>query len=239
MKKSEVINALGRKYGCARYLEVCVPSTGNQFSEIDRTVFETCDRLVYNCPDKFDDGLPITYRTPFPSSFDTIRSNIPDPNSYDLVFVDPYHSYAATMIDLLGAYRILAPSGIMVVHDCNPADAGIVGREFKPKAWCGLTYAAFIDFCLSTGGCAYFTVDCDSGVGVVFKTFAAETGEFRMTRLSDKDRLDWFVAKSNDQQRFAYFRAHRRRLLHLITTERFREVADLPQEPAERDIAAQ
>jgi len=241
MEKFEIVNSLGRKYGCERYLEICAPTTGHQFADIDRTVFKTCDRLIYNCPDSHDDGLPVTYRTPFPGSYDIMRANIPNPGSYDLVFVDPYHSYDATMIDLLGASRILTASGIMVVHDCNPSDSELVGREYKPKAWCGLTYAAFIDFCLSTMGSAYFTVDCDFGVGVVFKKFAAVPSEFRMTKLSDKSRLDWFVAKSNDHQRYAYFRTHRKRLLHLITTERFRAFAGIPESPAsaERDIAAQ
>jgi hypothetical protein len=241
MEKFEIINALGRKYGCERYLEVCAPSTGHHFADVDRTVFKTCDRLIYNCPDSYNDGLPVTFRTPFPSSYDVIRSNIPNPNSYDLVFVDPYHSYDATMTDLLGALRILTASGIIVVHDCNPTEPELVGREFRPNAWCGLTYAAFIDFCFSTIGCAYFTVDCDFGVGVVFKSFGAAPPEFRMTKLSDKSRLDWFMAKSNDHQRFAYFKGHRRRLLHLITPDRFNEIAGIPEEPvdAQSDIAAQ
>jgi hypothetical protein len=52
-----------------------------------------------------------------------------------------------------------------------------------------------------------------------------------MTRLSDKNRLDWFIAKSNDHQRFAYFRAHRKRLLHLIQPERFNEIAGVADNP--------
>ena len=238
MHKYEIINALGRKYGCRRYLEVCAPSTGKQFACIDRTVFATCDRLIYNCPDDFDDGLPIAFRTPFPGSYDIIRSNIPDSGSYDLVFVDPFHTYDATMIDLLGAARILTPTEILVVHDCNPEDPDLVGAQFRPKTWCGLTYAAYVDFCLSGMGTAYFTVDCDFGVGVVFKKLSDAPPEFRATKLSDKHRLDWFVAKSNDHQRFTYFRSHRRRLLHLITPEQFSAIVGEAEPKLQSDIAA-
>jgi hypothetical protein len=125
----------------------------------------------------------------------------------------------------------------MIVHDCNPVDPKLVGREFRPNAWCGLTYAAFIDFCLSATGSAYFTVDCDYGVGVFFKRHGDGPPEFRTTRLSDKSRLDWFVAKANDYQRFAYFKAHRKRLLHLISPERFSEIIGGVEHQMEREAA--
>ena len=41
----------------------CTFSTGGRYAEIDRSKFLTCSRLMYRCPDGFDDGLPIDYRS--------------------------------------------------------------------------------------------------------------------------------------------------------------------------------
>jgi hypothetical protein len=61
--KAHLINHLAEVHGYRHYLELCTFSTGRRYAEIDRSQLQTCSRLMYRCPDGFDDGLPTDYRS--------------------------------------------------------------------------------------------------------------------------------------------------------------------------------
>ena len=61
--KTDLINELAAVHGYRSYLEICTPTTGRLYATVDRDRYTTCHRLMYRCPDKFDDGLPIDFRT--------------------------------------------------------------------------------------------------------------------------------------------------------------------------------
>ena len=61
--KAHLINHLAEVHGYRHYLELCTYSSGRRYDEIDRAKFLTCSRLMYRCPDGFDDGLAIDYRS--------------------------------------------------------------------------------------------------------------------------------------------------------------------------------
>lgn len=235
-----MINELGRAFGGKRFLEISTPTTGKQFAEIDRSIFETCDRLLYNAPDDFNDNQPDTIRTPAPESYDVVqtmlsRRNVP---KYDLVFVDPHHSYRCSTLDILGAACLLGPAGIMVVHDCNPPTRELAQPDFRRNEWCGLTYEAFIDYCCSAKTSAFFTVDCDYGCGVVFRNAKNVPREFDVTSGRDRLALSWFGAKSNDHRRYSFFDRMRSKLLNLISTDRFLEIVHAPRDqPRGKEVA--
>jgi hypothetical protein len=196
--------------------------------------------LLYNAPDDFNDNLPDTIRTPAPESYDIVRTMLSRDQTpkYDLVFVDPYHSYRCSMIDILGAACLLGPDGIMVVHDCNPPTREVAQPEFKRREWCGLTYEAFIDYANSAKTSALFTVDCDYGCGVIFKNGKILPREFRMTPGRDRLALSWFNAKSDDHRRYSFFELMRGKLLNLISTDRFLEIMHAPRDlPRGKEIA--
>jgi hypothetical protein len=168
MRKFELAAALAVRYGYRRYLEVCTPGTGGTYSQVDRTVFTHCRRLMYRCPREFSDGLPIDYRTESESSEAPLRELYEQGERFDLVFVDPWHTYDASFRDLAAAFRLLQPDGAMLVHDCNPADAQLASPEALPNyGWCGLTYAAWMDWLPTSRRLAYVTVDTDYGCGIV------------------------------------------------------------------------
>jgi hypothetical protein len=169
--------------------------------------------------------LEITFRTVASYSHEIIRtvhSILLESEKYDLIFVDPFHTYRAGLTDLLGAFCILKPDGIIVVHDCNPRDPDIVQPVFQEGLWCGVTYEAFIDFALAESHSAYCTVDTDHGCGVVFKNSHNAPAELRETLISDRIRLEWTLLKSEDQSRFHFFDTHRKQLLNLIAPDRFK-----------------
>jgi len=172
---------------------------------------------MYRCPDEFDDGMKIDFRTPVPCSMELVRRIYGDGAGmapYDIVFVDPFHTYEASMMDLLGGYCLLRPGGIMVVHDCCPDDPAVVGSEFVPGSWCGVTYQAFLDFVLARDDLRYYTVDCDWGCGVVLKPETA-------SRAENYRRFEWFAASRDEGVRFTYFTENRHALLKLRSIDEF------------------
>lgn len=206
---------------------------------------------MYRCPAAFDDGLPITFRTESDGSQELIRAIHavqPETERYDIVFVDPWHTYRAGIADLHGALCLLRPGGIIVVHDCNPDDPAIVTPEFKEGAWCGVTYQAFINFALSAGCAGYCVINSDYGVGVLFGPGTEPPPTLPTARPPQRTVFEWVLAQDRDEHRFALFERNRDALLNLVSSEHFRAALgaperlrleyapELPPAPAEPDV---
>lgn len=230
MEKYDIVNGLAREFGLRRYLEICTSTTGLKFQYVDAGQFSTCHRLMYRCPPTHDDGFEITRRTEADTSqalVAELHASLPAAERYDIIFVDPHHTYRATRLDLLGAMCLLAPHGILVVHDCNPTDPTIVQPQFQPGSWCGVTYQAYVDFLLGGRAAGHCTVDADYGCGVVFNEAAPVPAPWRNRRPPDRLALEWAAAADDDAQRFAVFDRHRAALLNLVSPEHFRAVHPL------------
>jgi hypothetical protein len=231
LTKAGIVNALGRKHGLRRYLELCTPTTGTCFADIDRTVFAVCDRLMYRCPPDYEDGLPLTFRTPRDHAGPLLRllAAALGRMRYDIILVDGWHSYASTSTDLFGAWHLLGDDGIMVVHDCDPQDCEAASPEWRQGAWCGVAYAAFLDFVLPRTGVSYYTVDTDFGCGVVYRQPARSA--FRPAGDRFDIELEWRMADSF-AAKFAVYLARRRDLLNLIGAAEFLALEGLEEPPA-------
>ena len=145
--KMDIVKLLRGKYALGEVLEISTPTTGLTFTELKDDVPDA-HRLVYNCPAGMDDGQTYTYRTEAITSEHLTKAVLAanrDAPCYDIVFVDPFHTYACSAADLKGAFALFRPGGIMVVHDCNPECASLTAPEFVPGDWLGVTYMAFID----------------------------------------------------------------------------------------------
>src|SRR6516225_3173332 len=59
--KTDLIHLISRRLKLRNYLELCTPTAGRRYGEIDRARFRTARRLMY-IADDFDDGLPIDYK---------------------------------------------------------------------------------------------------------------------------------------------------------------------------------
>jgi hypothetical protein len=230
MEKYDIVNGLAREFGLRRYLEICTSTTGLKFQYVDPANFDACHRLMYRCPPGHDDGFEVTRRTEADTSHALVaelHASLPAAERYDIIFVDPHHTYRASRLDLLGALCLLAPHGIMVVHDCNPTDPSIVQPQFQQGSWCGVTYQAYVDFLLGGHAAGHCTVDADYGCGVVFNTAAAVPAPWRNRRPPERLALDWAAAADDDAQRYAFFDQHRAALLNLVAPEHFRAVHPL------------
>ena len=62
--KTHIIKYLSKLRDYRTYLEICTPTTGNQFAKIDQSRFDVCHRLMYRCPQGFTDGRDIEFRAP-------------------------------------------------------------------------------------------------------------------------------------------------------------------------------
>jgi hypothetical protein len=85
---------------------------------------------------------------------------------FDLIFFDPAHVRPLVDSTLKMLPRLLSRDGMLVVHDCNPSDAKMVGPDARSGAWCGETYKAFANFHLHNPDRS-LTVDEDFGVAVI------------------------------------------------------------------------
>ncbi|MBI1213444.1 MAG: hypothetical protein GC190_18435 [Alphaproteobacteria bacterium] len=222
MKKYDIINALGRRHNLRRYLEICTPTTGHTYARVDGVWFQK-ERLVYNCPDTNDDGMEYSYRTSQLDSSDLVKAieRTKPRGGYDLIFIDPFHTLHASATDLSGAWNLLRPMGIMVVHDCNPADEEIAAPEFKAGDWCGVTYQAFINFVLGRSDLDYCTVDADYGCGVIFKRQRIASEDHAQAERDAHLARGWLLAQQSDRACYKYFDGNRRQLLRLVAVEEF------------------
>lgn len=224
MKKFDIVNGLAREYGFSRYLEICTTTTGRRFDGVDGDVLPTRHRLVYRCPETYDDGAAITFRTANDHAYELIRTidtTLSDASRYDIILVDSFHSYENSLIDLHGATCLLRPGGILVVHDCNPRDPSTVGRDFHDGNWCGLTYQAFLDFVWSVRPSGYCTVDTDFGCGIVYIDQPNTPAQCALYRPTPREILGWSIARHAAGNAFAYFAQHRDTLLNLMSTAAF------------------
>eukprot|EP01037_Dinobryon_pediforme_P005556 gene5556-5611_t len=227
LQKFDIINGLGEAFGARRYLEICTPSTGFQFRSVKPSVFETRHRMLYNCPETHDDGMPVSFHTAAPTSHDLVRtlaSSLHEDELYDIIFVDPFHEYLPSMLDLRGAMCLLKPDGVLVVHDCCPPDAATAVPTPSNGNWCGVTYKAFIDFVLGSRIAGYVTVNADFGCGVVFNHAAHIPAAWRGDRLPPLLCLEWALLREDDEGCFRFFEKHREQFLNLIAPAEFLRV---------------
>lgn len=232
LKKYEIINMLARRWQYQFYLEVCTPSTGFTFGQVDAECLKIRDRFVYRCPRDEDDGSIYTYRTTAESSLDvlsTIWTAKGEAPTYDLIFVDPWHSYDASSDDLRGAWKLLKPGGRMVIHDCNPPDAEFASPQHRWGGWCGETYRAYIDFLAFNTGVEFLTVDTDFGCGVLRKLEQDEMSRHPVQLLLLW--LQWQAAPHGPGEKYEFFERHREKLIQLIDAEEFVSRQAFAREP--------
>jgi hypothetical protein len=215
--KWEIASALGKRFGFHSYLEIATATTGHEFAYVDREQFTTCMRAMYYCPPHFNDKYAIQYRTTGPSISPLVDPLLRGPR-FDLVFVDTWHEYVNTAEDIELALSLLAPDGMLLIHDCSPVNEyeaspriPIVGHS-RPghccMAWSGATYAAYLDKVVDSFALDYVTFDADYGCGLV-----SLDRHFSGERPSDAIKKLW--KERTPENQYSVFDTHRKELLRL------------------------
>lgn len=118
MRKYEIALMLAGRYGYESYLEVCNPTTGLTFSQVDKQQFTRRVRLMYRCPSDFPDGEPVDFSTQAESSEELAVELMSSGERFDLVFVDSWHTYASSLRDECRTSRRNTLSSTGIVLNC-------------------------------------------------------------------------------------------------------------------------
>jgi hypothetical protein len=212
--KADIINALGHINAYTSYLEVATLTTGGKFADVSGKIFTTCQRVVYNVPANYSDGLPVHYTSAELDAETCLRQLVDSQQTFDVVFVDPYHSFEASKIDLEYGIKLLNPGGVLVVHDCNPPRKHMTSSDFAKGYWLGKTYLAFLDFVTQHPELEYCVVDTDWGVGLIFRAGADKPAQ--RERLPERPDLG-----NMEVREWKIFSRHRRQILRLISVRQF------------------
>jgi hypothetical protein len=199
------------KYALTSYLEISTIGTGFAFDQVDGIIFKEKD-ILYYIPDEIPDDSIAGLRKDVdiePNSFDYQFKRIQEKQiKYDIVFVDPWHTYKDSLKDVETALHFVSKSGFIVIHDCYPDKVELIG-EYQKNAWCGQTYEAFIDFSFSHDNLEIFCVNSDYGCGIVAMkpTFSLQRIPFNYEKSKIKD--------------WNYLEENKKELLNLIEVDEF------------------
>jgi hypothetical protein len=199
------------------------------YGAIDRAGLSACHRLMYRCPAGFNDGLPIDFLSSNLEIAECVRAIRARELKYDVILVDPFHSYEASSRDLGEALNLLEPTGAIVVHDCFPRDAAIASPDYKERAWCGVTYKAYLDSVLASKNLVSCTVDIDYGCGVIRQNIGLSTAEqiachargVNVRNDSNHVVEQWKSVGNNYNTAFGLLQTYSKSLLNLVTFEEF------------------
>lgn len=95
-----------------------------------------------------------------------------------VIFLDPWHTWHATALDLQACWACLPARGALVVHDCwptyahqDPVAVDAPDHRGPGVRWSGVTHAAWASWAADQPRehLRYWTVDCDYGVGVALR----------------------------------------------------------------------
>ncbi len=101
---------------------------------------------------------------------DEYFASIEAAEAFDVVFVDGLHTYEQSLRDVENALGHLSPEGVVLVHDCNPANAIAGGPD--PDAtgdagWNGEAWKTIVHLRATRADLDVHVLDTDFGVGVV------------------------------------------------------------------------
>jgi hypothetical protein len=217
LRKYEIARLLARRFGYESYLEICTPYTGGTFSLVDKKQFSQRSRLMYRRPLSFSDGERVDFSTQAETGEELFSELVKSGERFDLVFVDPWHTYLSSLCDITFGLQLIKDNGALLIHDCNPPNAACAEPEYHTGDWCGVTFAAYLDVALFTSGIHYITVDSDYGCGIISK-------DHRLTNIYKSQPAASLASQwktLNISQKYNFLDENRSQLLHLISADTF------------------
>lgn len=154
MTRTNIINALIRKFKYKSYLEIGVQNTAFNFDKIE------CDDKIGIDPKQIPGILQMTSDAFFEQNS----------RRFDLVFVDGLHHHQQAYKDVVNALGCLTERGTVVMHDCNPTTEEMQRVPLRwwrsRRPWTGDVWKAWVSLRANLG-LDMFVVDTDYGVGIV------------------------------------------------------------------------
>lgn len=186
-QRTDIINELISVNNYKSYLEIGIRNPKDNF-----------DRININHKDGVDPNGKCKYVMTSDEFFKINQQR------YDIIFIDGLHEAKQVEKDIYHSFECLNPDGIVVMHDCNPANEKQqqIPRG-KQKTWCGDVWKAFVKY-RSLPNLEMYIVDTNNGVGVLRRGCQEplEIDDFSYKQL-DLNRKKWLNLVS-----IAGFRKH-------------------------------
>jgi hypothetical protein len=200
MQRFEIINTFIKKYNFKNYLEIGV-FRGQNIREI-----------VAEHKDGVDPTTELGKSIPeinYPISSDEFFELIAGHNiKYDIIFIDGLHHSTQVDKDIDNSLKHLVDNGIIVMHDCNPAEEE---QTFVPRQtgiWHGDVYKSALRFRQKYPH-KFITVDTDCGCGVIFNNVSEDI------KCEVNDLMQGIES-------WDHFDKNRKQLLNLISVDEFK-----------------
>lgn len=168
VRKWDVIDIIRREHAANTFAQIITPSTSfDMVSRPELLRFSSVTTLSFASPMQRRE-LPWTRSLP---TIDELTAHVSrHPLHADIVYLDPWHTYADSIAALRLAFDIVATGGHVILHDCDPFSP----ESMRPlpvdcnAEWCGSTWRAFLDMTQRFDpDWHWWVVDSDCGVGVV------------------------------------------------------------------------
>lgn len=142
------------------------------------------------------------------------------PKGLDVSFIDGLHTYEQSLLDFENSLKHLNPNGVILFHDCNPLTEGSGVHADSPQdardklsenitEWNGDVWKTIVHIRSNYDDLNTFVLDCDHGVGVVY-------------RAAPEKRLNFSMEEIRSMS-YAYFDSRRAELLNLKAPEYLNE----------------
>jgi len=148
----DIINQLIEDNGYRSYLELGTYNRADNFNKI-------------KCKTKFCVDLNPKSKPDYAGTTDSYFEQ--NTKTWDLVFVDADHECSQVLRDINNALSCLAPSGTIVVHDCNPTTEAMQIVPRMQGEWTGDVWKAWQELRATRSDLKMFVYDVDYGVGII------------------------------------------------------------------------
>ena len=154
MKRTDIINALVKKYGYTSYLEVGTQDPTSNF-----------DLINVECKVSID-PFPIGEVT-FVGTSDEYFESITDDVKFDIIFIDGLHHDEQVLKDIENSLNHLSENGTIVCHDCLPTTEDMQARDDHGGEWTGDVWKAIAELRVERIDLDIKVINTDYGCGII------------------------------------------------------------------------
>lgn len=129
----------------------------------------------------------------------------------DVVFIDGLHTYKQSLIDVKNSLKFMNPSGVIIMHDCNPLSAATaypveesieevlsLAKKWEiagwNNCWNGDVWKALVHLRAEYDDLDIFTLDLDWGLGIITSGIAERHALIDVDKIS---KLDYSFLEMN------------------------------------------
>jgi hypothetical protein len=194
MRSWDVVAQLHEQAGARTSLEIVAQTTSMDHATHTAAIaFERHVSLQYRTPEFEPYGPAVDLPT-----LDDLEVMLVD-DRFDVVYIDPWHTMEHSRRLLRWALDRVASRGHLLVHDCWPQRADLLG-DFTDdgRGWCGDTWRAFQEIA-SAQHDPWCVINDDFGIGVVGPT-TTDTRDVveHLQVVSARDQWQWLQAHRHE-----------------------------------------